>query len=169
MGKFIDMADQVLDQKQKQDQSQNQDTTLMHNFDTPNTTGAFYKIVILLVVVVLLGVGTGFLLARNNGKVGSLNVGSITSGSNVQTGKTYGSNDTATFKDTAEGVVKTGGIDGEGQFHLVRTGGDSQNVYMTSSILDLSLFTNRKVKVWGQTQQAKTAGWLMDVGRVQVE
>jgi len=38
----------------------------------------------------------------------------------------YGSNDTKTFKDTAEGTLKEGGIDGEGAFHLERPGGDSQ-------------------------------------------
>jgi hypothetical protein len=66
-------------------------------------------------------------------------------------------------------VVKEGGIEDEGQYHLVRPGGDSQNVYMTSSSVDLAQFIGKKVKVWGQTQAAKKAGWLMDVGRVQVE
>jgi hypothetical protein len=65
--------------------------------------------------------------------------------------------------------LQEGGIDGEGQYHLVRPGGDSQNVYLTSSVVDLSLFVNKKVKVWGQTQTAQKAGWLMEVGRVQVE
>ena len=39
---------------------------------------------------------------------------------------------------------------------------------MTSSVVDLSQFVDRKVKVWGSTQTAQVAGWLMDVGRVEV-
>ena len=64
--------------------------------------------------------------------------------------------------------MKEGGIDGEGQYHLVRPGGDSQNVYLTSSLVDMSKFLNQKIKVWGETQKAEKAGWLMDVGRVEV-
>ena len=79
-----------------------------------------------------------------------------------------GSNDTKTFKDIAEGDLKTGGIDGEGQFHLQRPGGESQNVYLTSSIVDLSAYVGKKVKIWGETHKAQHAGWLMDVGRLKV-
>ena len=51
---------------------------------------------------------------------------------------------------------------------MVRPGGDSQNVYMTSGTVDLSKFINKNIKVWGQTQAAQHAGWLMDVGRIEV-
>ncbi|HEX8931879.1 MAG TPA: hypothetical protein VF810_01865, partial [Patescibacteria group bacterium] len=72
------------------------------------------------------------------------------------------------FKDVAEGKLENGGINGEGQYHLVRPGGDSQNVYLTSSIVDLSQFISQNIKVWGETQKAQTAGWLMDVGKVEI-
>ncbi len=85
----------------------------------------------------------------------------------IQKGQTFGKNDEA-YKDTAEGVLNEGGIDGEGQFHLTRPGGESQNVYITSSNIDLSQFIRTKIKVWGQTQKAQKAGWLMDVGKVEV-
>ncbi len=88
--------------------------------------------------------------------------------SSVEKGKTYGVTDTSAFKDTADGTVEKGGIEGEGQYHLVRPGGESQNVYMTSSTVDLSEFVGKKVKVWGATQTAQHAGWLMDVGKVEV-
>lgn len=143
-------------------------------FHNINSQGSFFtaKIIALLGIVVLCGVASGYGISRwytvsrllpmttsqNSGSASSINVGS-----------TFGSNDVATFKDTAEGTVQQGGIDGEGQYHLVRPGGDSQNVYMTSSVVDLSKFIGHKVKVWGQTQAAKKAGWLMDVGRVEVE
>ena len=121
------------------------------------------------ILVVAAGIVSGYLLVtmQSAKTTGSATQGQVTK-SNIQKGAVYGSDDTTTFKDTVEGVVTAGGIDGEGQFHLVRPGGDSQNVYMTSSLVDLSLFVGRKVKVWGQTQKARTAGWLMDVGRVEV-
>jgi hypothetical protein len=142
-------------------------TPVMHSFTETKTSGSPMKILVVLLVIAVLGVGTGYGLATFSAKTGT-NIPLLPKASSVQTGKTYGSNDTKTFKDTAEGVVKEGGVNGEGQYHLVRPGGDSQNVYMTSSFVDLSLFIGKKVKVWGETQKAETAGWLMDVGKVEV-
>ncbi len=145
------------------------DNSLMHDF-IADANGPFMTrtFIILLAFVAVLGLVTGYGFSRGNSTHSLLPSLIKTNNSSVQTGKTYGSNDTTTFKDTAEGTVKEGGIAGEGQYHLVRPGGDSQNVYMTSSTVDLSQFLDRKIKVWGQTQEAKKAGWLMDVGRVQV-
>lgn len=86
----------------------------------------------------------------------------------VKVGDVVGIKDKETFRDNAEGVLVTGGVDGEGSHHLVRPGGKSQNVYLTSSIVDLDLFVDHQVKVWGETFAAQRAGWLMDVGRVEV-
>ncbi|HET9946928.1 MAG TPA: hypothetical protein VFQ63_02600 [Patescibacteria group bacterium] len=127
------------------------------------------KIMLLFIGVILLGIGTGFLVSQKAPIASKSSTTSSTAGSaGIQKGQIYGSNDTSTFKDTAEGTLQSGGIDGEGQYHLVRPGGDSQNVYMTSSIVDLSEFVNKQVKVWGETQAAQHAGWLMDVGRLEV-
>lgn len=140
---------------------------VMHTFnEQKSSTG---KIVGLLVVLVILGIVTGFALSKYTATTGNVLPGVSQLTSSVDKGKTYGSNDTKTFKDTAEGVLRGGGIASEGQYHLVRPGGDSQNVYMTSSTVDLSQFIGKKIKVWGQTQQAQHAGWLMDVGRVEIE
>ena len=146
------------------------ETAVMHNFsDTQSSPALFTPArLVALLIVALLGVGTGYFLSRNGGAVGPVNVSDVISTNGVVSGKTYGSDDLETYKDTTEGVLKDGGIDGEGQYHLERPGGESQNVYMTSSTVDLSLFLNRKIKVWGATQTAQKAGWLMDVGRVQV-
>ena len=76
--------------------------------------------------------------------------------------------DGKTFKDSAEGELVAGGVDGEGTHQLKRPGGESQTVALTSSVLDLSKFEGKKVKVWGETFAAQTAGWLMDVGKVEV-
>ena len=121
-----------------------------------------------IVIFIILGSAAGYFAANINNSTKSSATASPEDTSEILKGKTFGSNDTDTFKDSAEGVVKEGGVDGEGQFHLVRPGGESQNVYMTSSLVDLSLFTGRKIKVWGQTQTARKAGWLMDVGKVEV-
>ena len=143
-------------------------TSVVHSFsDEKNASILNWTLVIILAVFIFLGIGTGYLLAQRT-QTSSTNsqAGSTDS---VTVGTSYGSNDTTTFKDTAEGVVQKGGIQDEGQYHLVRPGGDSQNVYLTSSLVDLSQFIGHKVKVWGQTQKAQYAGWLMDVGKVEVE
>lgn len=139
--------------------------SIVHSFKDGKSASPM-KILLIFIIIAALGVGTGFALAKYTSS-GGKNV-PIDSKDGKGSGKIYGSNDTETFKDVAEGKLEEGGIDGEGQFHLVRPGGDSQNVYMTSSTVDLSQFVGKKIKVWGETQAAQKAGWLMDVGRVEV-
>ena len=148
-------------------------TSIFHSFtDEKNASLVSPLLIGVIVVFAILGIGTGYLLATNTASSShSLGTSSQSSSnaSSVQAGATFGTDDTTAFKDVAEGNVQSGGIDGEGQYHLVRPGGDSQNVYMTSSVVDLGQFVGHKVKVWGQTQSAQHAGWLMDVGKVEVE
>lgn len=143
---------------------------LVHDFNMQSLKSSFTpKVLVFLGVIIVAGVVTGFIFSGKSTSTDSSNsLGSILSGSSASKGTIVGSNDTTTFKDIAEGVLKSGGIDGEGAYHLERTGGESQNVYLTSSSVDLSKFVNKKIKVWGQTQKAQTAGWLMDVGRIEV-
>jgi hypothetical protein len=148
--------------------------SLMHDFtgSTTKTKGkgkskSPTQFVGIFVVVILLGVGTGFAIAHMKGASSQKATGAPTY--SVSTGKTFGVSDTSDYPDAAEGKVETGGIQGEGAFHLVRPGGDDQNVYMTSSTVDLSQFVGKTIKVWGKTQAAQYAGWLMDVGKVQVQ
>lgn len=142
---------------------------LVRGFTEP-TEGSIFstKVIIFLVIVAIFGVGSGYFLSSSGGKIGSVDIGGKIGESSVSKGAVVGSSDLKTFKDITEGVLKEGGIDGEGQFHLVRPGGESQNVYLTSSIVDLSKFVGRKIKIWGETNKAQKAGWLMDVGRVEV-
>ena len=140
---------------------------VVHDFNSPSSNFSFNsRVYVVLGIALVLGLISGFLISRNKGSVSSLT--STGNAASVQKGMVVGSSDTKTFKDQAEGILKKGGADGEGAYHLVRPGGDSQNVYLTSSIVDLSTFLDRKVRVWGQTQKAKVAGWLMDVGKVEV-
>lgn len=142
-----------------------QEKELVHDFEMKTSffTG---KLIAILVVVFIFGIGTGYYLGQNNGQVAGIKVPNAIN--STPKGTTEGSTDTKTFGDTAEGTVREGGIDGEGAFHLERPGGASQNVYMTSSSVDLSKYVGKKIKVWGQTQKAQHAGWLMDVGRIEV-
>lgn len=89
-------------------------------------------------------------------------------GDNVKAGDIFGSSDTDAFNDPATGFLEAGGINGEGSHKLLRPGGDSQTVYLTSSVTDLDKLVGMEVKVWGETFKAQKAGWLMDVGRVEV-
>lgn len=124
----------------------------------------------LFVGMVLLGIGSAFLVtSQTSGSSTSTNTAQDGEVSDkVEKGQIIGSEDESTFKDKAEGLLKEGGIDGEGAYHLERPGGVSQNVYLTSSVLDLSPYIGREVRVWGETFAAEKAGWLMDVGRLQV-
>ena len=141
----------------------------MHKFETGSKNPFSAKLFVVLVVIIFLGIGSGFILAKiAPNLILESALPSPNEKSSVEKGKVYGSNDTSTFKDVVTGILKTGGIDGEGQFHLERPGGKSQNVYLTSSLVDLSLFLDRRIKVWGETQKAQKAGWLMDVGRAEV-
>lgn len=113
--------------------------------------------------LILLGIGTGYLLSRSGV------VGSPGAPATINTGKAAGSSDLTTFKDTATGVIQKGGTDGEGTHSLIRDGGPSQTVTLMSSVVDLDQYVGKKVKVFGQTMAAKKAAWLMDVGRVELQ
>jgi hypothetical protein len=111
------------------------------------------------------GVGTGYFMAKNKPAGNTANKATTEM---IKTQTEAGTTDTSTFKDYATGDLTEGGINGEGTHHLVRPGGASQTVYLISSLVDLSQFVGKKVEVYGQTVKAKSAGWLMDVGRIKV-
>lgn len=141
--------------------------------DARSTGESFARVTLIpafaILVVVLAGIGTGWYASQGGGGGVLTKKIAVAPGAEVKEGgKTAGIDDTKTFRDQAEGVLEEGGIDGEGTHHLLRDGGPSQNVYLTSSIVDLSQFTGKKVEVWGETNKAQKAGWLMDVGKIKV-
>ncbi|KKR34168.1 MAG: hypothetical protein UU37_C0001G0020 [Candidatus Gottesmanbacteria bacterium GW2011_GWA2_41_12] len=142
----------------------NSEEKLIHDMVTVEKKNSSMGLFLGAVVIIFLGGLTGYLLVpkANGGSNGNLNI------STSEGKKSIGSNDTKTFRDSAEGVLQTGGVDGEGTHKLVRPGGDSQTVYLTSTIMDLNEFVGKKVKVWGETFAGQKAGWLMDVGRVEI-
>jgi len=125
-------------------------------------------IVIIFALAVFIGVGSGFGLAQVSGSSPSTSSEDEATGS-VKTEKSAGVKDEDRFPDQAEGKLVEGGIEGEGSFHLERPGGESQNVYMTSSIVDLSNYVGKKVTVWGETFEGQKAGWLMDIGYIELQ
>ena len=125
-----------------------------------------YKVLGLVLVLALVGgVGTGFALGSSQN--GSSPVAIITgTADKAETAH----QDTQTFKDFAEGKITKkpevkAGTYAEGTHLLVRDG--AVPVALTSSVVDLSLYEDKKVKVYGETQKAIKEGWLMDVGRVE--
>lgn len=79
--------------------------------------------------------------------------------------------DTRTFRDFAEGIIRKRSESKspdeyiEGTHLLEREG--AMPVALTSSVVDLSKYEDKKVKIFGETQKAIKEGWLMDVGRVE--
>jgi len=121
------------------------------------------------VTVIILGIACGYLGAGFVAKKSAIGPVVETNKSVSMSGKaSFGNKNTKLCPDKAEGTLKKGGIDGEGTHHLERKGGKSQNVYLTSSDIDLSLVVNKKVTVWGKTYAAQTAGWLMDACYLEV-
>ncbi len=116
-----------------------------------------------LVASVLLGALGGYLM------IGSSAAKSIP----IVKNPTTAGQDNRTFRDFAEGTVqkrpepKDSSEYIEGTHMLVRPGATS--VALTSSVVDLSQYEGKSVKVFGETQKAIKEGWLMDVGKVEVK
>lgn len=146
---------------------------IIRSIDSPQKSSGNAGIfgVIIILVAILAGIGTGYgIKAFTSSDSSPLAESSAlpSEESNATVVETAGIKDEKTFGDKAEGLLREGGIEGEGAFHLERPGGPSQNAYLTSTTVDLEPFVGKKVRVMGKTFQGKTAGWLMDVGYVEV-
>lgn len=115
-------------------------------------------------LVVTVGVGTAWLLSD---KILGRSSSVAAPGAKVSSGEA-GILDPEVKYDSAIGILKVGGIGEEGTHHLEREGGPSKHVYLTSSVIDLQAFVDKKVEVWGETLASKKAGWLMDVAKIKV-
>lgn len=131
----------------------------------------------LIIACVVLGVVTGVGLAVFSGgkQMSGKSAQTTASDQKAQTGaqkiavgQVFGTKNTSALKDTVEGILVVGGVGSEGSHHLVRPGGESQNVYLSSSVMDLKLFEGARVKVSGETFKGQKAGWLMDAVRLEV-
>lgn len=114
------------------------------------------------VTAVVLGVITGYVLSTKSEDFGAspLSIGEAKTAQQ----------DAKTFRDFAEGTIKLRPEPtdpqgyAEGTHILERE--NAVPVALTSSVVDLSQYEGKKVKVYGETQKALKEGWLMDVGRV---
>lgn len=137
---------------------------LTHHLTSKNSGIKFLLLV--LSVALIAGTGTGYYLSSSSSgnKVASKLPLTNEAPKTAQ-------QDTRTFRDFAEGkitkkpVVKNDNYT-EGTHILIRDG--AVPVTLTSSVVDLSQYENKKVKVYGETQKAVEEGWLMDVGKIEV-
>lgn len=123
----------------------------------------FKLLLAVLVISIIGGVGTGYLMASSG--VGNSRIPLITKAPD------HAAEDTKTFRDFAEGKITKrpegkNSASGMGTHILVRDG--ATPVDLTSSVVDLSQYENKKVKIFGETNQLPGAPWFMDVGRVEV-
>lgn len=142
------------------DQPSQKRFSLIHKLSFESTT----KVLLIVIAISLVaGVGTGYFLSTS---AGSKTANKIPLNQKPKSAE----QDARTFRDFAEGkIVKKpeskNGDYAEGTHLLTRDG--AIPVALTSSVVDLSLYENKKVKVFGETQKALKEGWLMDVGKVE--
>lgn len=141
--------------------------TVIRKIDTESLLKKNIILGVISVVVVLAGIGTGYLFSGVDKSTGS-STGNASGKSVVASDKEAGAKDESKFSTTTDGELTEGGIGGEGNFHLIRGSGPSQYAYLTSSSVDLAPFVGKKVQIWGETMSGKKAGWLIDVGKIKV-
>jgi hypothetical protein len=153
--------------------SQNQSVSNFSNRSSQKKNSSFP----LFAIILILAITSGFFISRfvpgknvstsSTQKNTATSTESLSSGEEAEVGKTYG-NTGKNFSDTATGTIEQGSINGEGTHILVRTGGLSQRVSLTSSNLDLDLFVGHEVEIKGETNASTKTGWLVDVGSIKV-
>jgi hypothetical protein len=141
---------------------------VLKKFDSSSPKKSFFIPFFIGVFVIFAGLGSGWGIVKVTGSSNSAKP-KVEAGDKKVNGKNEeGIADESTFKDTAEGVLKEGGINGEGTYHLDRDLGETKYVYLTSTAVDMQKYVGKKVQVWGQTIAGQKAGWLMDVGRIKI-
>ncbi len=131
--------------------------------DFPTAKKEARIVLIVYAFLMVLGIGTGYLLAQKGGSP------LAPKGTPITTNKVVGVQDASTFKDCTSGKLEKDGVEGEGTHKLIREGGPSQTAYLISSVIDLDQYVGLNVNVCGETFAAKKVSWLMDVGRLELE
>lgn len=129
-------------------------------------------LIILVIISVISGLATGYFLAgKNSGSGGGL-INPAADSSNAKSNITIPDQAVSTAcPDFAQGTLKpiAKAADpsqySEGTHLLERTG--QTPVTLTSSAVDLTKYEGKNIKVFGATQKALKAGWLMDVCKVE--
>lgn len=124
--------------------------------------------ILAVVIVIFAGVGTGKLLSSATGGSKSPNSSAELDKQGSEVKKEAGLSETEGLEGPEEGVLKIGDIEGEGTHYLDRNAGEEKYIYMTSSVINLDNYADKKVQIWGETLAAKHAPWLMDVVRIKI-
>ena len=125
--------------------------------------------VLLILIIVGAGIASGLIMSSRN-KSAAAGAANSVAGDDVTQEVKQSFNQT--FSNEAEGTIeKNETLDkyAQGTHKLLREGGESQTAYLTSSVLDLDQYIGKKVKVFGETFGSSQVGWLMDVGKVEVQ
>jgi hypothetical protein len=138
--------------------------TILRNLPQDGARSKFFNIFV-AIIVVLGGVGTGWMLSGARVNFGGSKTPTST-GVKVNQNEA-GISDVSKYKDVT-GLLEEGGVNNEGTHHLTRDGGPSQTVVLASTVIDLQSFVGKKVQVWGDTQASKKAAWFMDVVKIKV-
>jgi hypothetical protein len=164
-------VNQPTQQNAYEEKSVDEFSNLRQNHDLMNNKTKKIFIII-CAVAVLAGTLTGFgafkLKNKNGANVAQVENVVVEDATKVKNGDVFGVQDKDTFADSATGYVEAGGVKGEGSHKLLREGGETQTVALTSSVVDLDKLVGFEVKLYGETHKAEKAGWFMDVGRVEV-
>lgn len=125
---------------------------------------------VIIAIIVLFGVLTGIVISSRskNTQIASQKAAIAEESLSGEQKQSFNQ----TFRDSAEGTIeKNDELDkyAQGTHKLVRPGGEDQTAFLTSSVLDLDQFVGKKVKVFGETFGSSQVGWLMDVGKVEVQ
>ncbi len=121
--------------------------------------------ILFALAIIVAGGVTGYVLA---GGGGNISIGGATQSTSGKSVANVAGIDCKMKGEIPEGILKKGGIDGEGSHHLERDGDPARNVYLTSSVIPLDDYIGKKVRLCGTTFDAENAGWFMDVERLEV-
>lgn len=125
------------------------------------------KLAVYFLAIVLAGVGSGYLLSRT----GRASSGEEAAPGVTQTNGEIGVQDENLSRDCAQGILEANDPadkNTEGSHHLIREGGPSKTLHMTSSVLALDDYVGKKVEVCGETLDSKRVAWFMDVVRLKL-
>ncbi|MBI4037653.1 hypothetical protein HY382_01240 [Candidatus Curtissbacteria bacterium] len=121
---------------------------------------------LIIVFVVLLGAATGLVVSSRSK---SEKVSQVTLEEENLTPEKKEEFQVVT-RDQAEGTLEKNDKfeeTAQGQWKLIRPGGENQTAYLTSSFIDLDEYVGEKVRVFGETLGSSKVGWLLDVAKVE--
>ena len=125
-----------------------------------------FKLVVGVVAIIFMGSLTGFVLSR--GKTAKATKEGSISPDLIKASNEAGYKDTKLFESIVTGIVKKGGLFGDGTHSLIKDSNPKNPAALLSSVVDLDEYVDRHVQVWGRSQKGLKAAWLLEVGRIKI-